>query len=260
MDFGPGRAELALELHASGAETSSGVSDAIDLADGSAYTAGCGARSLAYLDLDIATITGASATIAITIETSRDGNFWHAAPTGAFDAAAAAGWQRRAFLDLDRYVRARWTLSAGADVTFALVGSGLLVYAGLRHTSSLALRSSALADLTTEEIADALIAASDQADQPIGRRYQLPLVRWGLGISKHVASIASLTMMSARGYAPEPGQRDTWKDGYDRAIEFLEAIFVAGDPSIVAQLDPADFSTGGVNPPEREFNERGWAR
>jgi phage gp36-like protein len=339
---GPGRAELALALHASGPETSSGVGDAIDLADPTGYDNGVGARSLAYVDLDVLaasgmgpvsssgtlpptiTLSGAPSgtisfvvqcltagalgtwsgqwsadggatwtaftsaasvvlgstgvtvaiaagnastdnvwtsstpTLSITIETSRDGNFWHKATIGAFDPVAVAGYQRKAFIDLDRYVRARWTVAGvGASFTFALSGAAMLVYAGIRNVSSLALRAQALVDLTVEEQADGLVAASDQADQKLGARYKLPLVSWSLGISKHAASIASLTFMQARGYAPEPGQRDTFRDAYNQAIDFFDDVFTRGDPSITDQNPADDFNTGLPDPPPRDWH-RGW--
>ena len=338
---GPGRAEIALALHPLAAESARGVSASIDLGDGSAYSAGCGQRSLAYLDLDVTAVSGMSGveaagtspptvtlngtpalavdlvveclvggargtwsgqysidggatftpftsaasiaigatgvtmaiaagpastdnvwtsstpTLSIALETSRDGTFWHAAPVGAFDVVAVAGWQRRAFLDLDRFVRARWTLSVGAEISFALSGAGLLVYAGLSQMSSLAVRSAALVELSTEEKADAIIAGSDMADQKIGKRYQLPLVGWGMSVSKHTASVCALTMMQARGYAPEPGQRDTFKDGYDLAMKYFEDVFVSGDPSIVDQKPSDDFNTNIPDPRPRNWH-RGW--
>ena len=122
------------------------------------------------------------------------------------------------------------------------------------------MRAEAVSDLSIEEKADALVAASDEADIDVGERYQLPLVRWPTSLSRHVGSIASLIMMSSNGYAPQPGARDTFKDGHDRAKFFLKQVFTVGDQAIVAQLAPADFQTGGTNPVEREWTSRGWAR
>ena len=361
MSYGPGRAELTLALHSLAAESASGVSAAIDLADGSAFTGGCGPRSLAYLDLDVTaasgmgsvtssgttpptvTVSGTPAqavslvvqctlagalgvwagrlspdggqtwtaftssasvalgamgltmaiaagnaatdnawasstpTLALALETSRDGALWHKTvplavddagrlpsnAIGSFDAVAVAGWQRRAFLDLDRYVRVVWTIiGSGASFTFALSGSALLVYARLRDAASLAMRAGALGNLSVEEVADQLVAASDQADQKLGARFDLPLAAWGMGVAKHTGSIFALNAMGARGYAPEPGARDTWKDGYDRAMDFFDEVFTRGDPSIKDQTpSPADdFQVGGINPPQREWTSRGWAR
>ena len=216
-------------------------------------------------------------TLALALETSRDGALWHKTvplavddagrlpsnAIGSFDAVAVAGWQRRAFLDLDRYVRVVWTIiGSGASFTFALSGSALLVYARLRDAASLAMRAGALGNLSVEEVADQLVAASDQADQKLGARFDLPLAAWGMGVAKHTGSIFALNAMGARGYAPEPGARDTWKDGYDRAMDFFDEVFTRGDPSIKDQTpSPADdFQVGGINPPQREWTSRGWAR
>lgn len=244
----PGRAELALTLHAAGAESSSGAGASIDI----------GARALARAHIDITAVSGTAPTLDVVLETSRDQVIWRAAPVGAFAQATAAGTQTRAFLDLERYVRARWTIggTGSPSLTFSIVGSALLVYANSRHLDALALRAEAAVQLTPEKRADALEAASDEADAYLDERYELPLVTWPLSLSRHTGAMASLIVMTARGYSYEPGTRDSFKDGHDRALEYLRKVAADGDPGIVDSTPTVFEGAAAVITNAR----RGWGR
>lgn len=218
-----GRDTLEVTLRAAAAASSSGSASSVDV--------GATRRSL-RLSLDVTAVTVAG-TLTVSVQTSRDGTNWRS--LGAFAAASAVGAQELYFGDADRYVRVSWTLTGTlANITFAVTGDAALVYATLADFYRLGLPSEAISALTTSDILGALRAASDEADDiGIDDAYTLPLTAWPDSLRRHVSNLAALTVMGVRGYAPEQGSRDTFKDRRDEAIAWLKMVGQKGASGIV---------------------------
>lgn len=76
------------------------------------------------LTLGVTAISGAGASLAVTVETSEDGAAWRAA--GTFDAATAPGSQRKSWAGLDRFVRCTWALAGTTpSATFSVAGEAI---------------------------------------------------------------------------------------------------------------------------------------
>lgn len=72
----------------------------------------------------VTAVGGTTPSLTVIIEHSPDGQAWTTHTT--FTAATAANTERKVISGLDRFVRARWTISgAGATVTWGLAGESV---------------------------------------------------------------------------------------------------------------------------------------
>ena len=102
-----------LTLAPSAARTATGNGTAIEVGD----------RGVARLRLNVTAAGGTSPTLAVTIQTSHDGTTWRSA--GTFTQATAVSEQRAAF-NIDRFVRAIWTIGGTTpSLTFAITGDAV---------------------------------------------------------------------------------------------------------------------------------------
>jgi phage gp36-like protein len=86
------------------------------------------------------------------------------------------------------------------------------------------LTADVLADIELGDQEAALDAASDLADTYLRAHQTLPLVRpYPLSLVRNVCIIAGYDLLSIRGYSVQ-GNTDTWKDRYDAAIRWFEAL------------------------------------
>lgn len=99
-----------LVLAESAARTVTGSGSAVEVGD----------RGVARLLMDVTAASGTSPTLNVTVETSHDGTTWRSA--GTFTQATAVGQQRAAF-NIDRFVRASWTIG-GTSPSFTLSITG----------------------------------------------------------------------------------------------------------------------------------------
>lgn len=226
--FGVGRAPLAISLHALIAETTSGVGSGVQVVN--IVNATC-----AQIDVDVTAIAGtASPSLTITIETSRDQNAWTA--VGSFVAMSAIGTQRLTFPGLQQYVRARWTITGTTpSFTFAVSGTALVVYCTAIDLAALSIPAAALAGsvITLDQQGRAFIAASDECDDYIDAQVDFPLSSWPQSLASAAAKLSAKLLMTVRGYSPEPGARDIFKDMRDEAIAWLKWVAVNGSPGFV---------------------------
>lgn len=210
-----GRATLAVVPAPSAARTGGGVGSTIDL----------GLRSSARLTL---TVTALAAPLAVHIDTSPDGVTWTLAK--AFADMATTGKQTVPLTGLARYLRAVWSCAGGH--TASVEGDASIVYATPADLGRYALPEAALAGWTELEIDDCIRAACAEADQKLARGGNLPLVAWGDGLRLAVARIAAYVFMSRRGYQPEPGARDTFKEQADSGRSWCADAGNNGSPEI----------------------------
>ncbi len=78
-------------------------------------------------------------------------------------------------------------------------------YAEDTELFALGLPSAALADVSSETITAALVAASGDADGYLAKRYKLPLVEWGDDLTRRVAALAAFDLLTTRGSRPGDG-------------------------------------------------------
>ncbi len=182
---------LAVSLHASGAESTSGVGASVDIGE---------LRTAVVLRAAVSQL-GASTTLDVSVETSSDGSNW--LPVGAFPQFTAVGTARQAFGPCMRYVRARWTVAGANSATFAVVGEAHVIYAELDDMTSTGVRSQALEDVATSARIHALLRATADIDAALSSRYKLPLASWPEDVRGHCASRAVYYSFKHRGYDPD---------------------------------------------------------
>jgi phage gp36-like protein len=218
---GSGRNPLAVSPRPVASATANGTGSPVEL----------GARSSARLVLDVTALSGTNATLNVAVETSRDLSVWR--PVGAFAQATAVGTVGETFAGCDRYVRVSWTIggTGSPSFTFAVTGDASQVYVTPAEFRALALHPSATEDASDEQIDRWSRAASDEADDYLGRRYTLPLTAWPDSLRRHVGALMALNKMSAQGYNFSEG-RDIFKDRRDEAIEWLKMVATSGASGI----------------------------
>lgn len=98
-------------LHASGAETASGsqVMQSDRMKSGVFW-------------LDVTACTGGADTLDVKIQDGPDGTIWTDVTGLTFTQATAATTERKAASQLGPYLKAVWTVGAGATATFSLKG------------------------------------------------------------------------------------------------------------------------------------------
>jgi hypothetical protein len=102
-----------LPLAPSAARTTTANGAAIEVGD----------KGVARLALDVTARTGTTPTLDVTIQTSFDGVTWRTA--GTFTQATAVGTQRASF-NIDRFVRATWTIGGTTpNFTFSVTGEAV---------------------------------------------------------------------------------------------------------------------------------------
>lgn len=206
---------LDVTLHASGAESSSGSSAAVDIG---------ARRSCAKLLLAVTVTSGTLPSLVVAVETSVDGlSGWRS--LGEFDTQTTTSSQRRVFAKAERFIRASWTISgtSGPSFSFAVSGTAHVLYATPDDLLNLALPAAALANVAAKEQAAALLAVTDEAAGYLNGHYTLPLVAWDDDLRMHVAAMGAYATLKQRGFDPA-GKDDNIVQGRADAIAWLRRI------------------------------------
>jgi len=234
-------------LLASAARVASGTGASVDL----------GLKTGLALDLAVSAAGGASPTLDVTLETSKDGAAWRT--LGAFPRVTAAGPMSKVFAGADRYLRAVWELGGvGPSFTFGLAGRALLLYATPADVAVYGVVSTRLKNLDPEHLAKHLVAATDQANEQIGNRFTLPLVSWPDSLRKYISEITAwAALSSAVGVNPQTGDQDI-RQRHDAALRMLVSLGAEEGVAAPGYIDstPDEYDGGGgfveSDPP------RGW--
>lgn len=96
-------------------------------------------------------------------------------------------------------------------------------YAESADLYALGLPSAALADVPSENVTAALVAASGDADGYLSKRYTLPITEWGDDLTRRVAHIAAFDLLVTRGSRPGDGL-DLIVKRNDDAIAWLRDV------------------------------------
>jgi phage gp36-like protein len=198
----------SLALLASAARVGPGTGAAVDL--GAARTASVSVS-----------VTVASGSLTVVLETSLDGLAWRTLRTTS--AITTTGLSTLRCIGTDRYLRASWTMT-GAGFTFSVSGTSLVSYATPSQLDALGLASVGLETITDEVKDDALVAASTEADGYLNSRYALPLTAWGQDLQQHVINIAGYRLMLRRGFSPVAAEDDSVRQAYTDALAWLKMV------------------------------------
>lgn len=104
----------------------------------------------------------------------------------------------------------------------------------------------ALGRFTQEEQDRALQAASWTADGYLRTRYAMPIIRWGLDLTRCIAAIASYDLMVQKGFDPGLASDEQLRLRYQDALSWLRSVQNGViDPGLVDSASESD--TPGIN-------------
>lgn len=204
-------ASTNITLLSEAARTASGTGPGVDLGVG---------RTGARVRLTVVAMTSPRALRAVSLETAPDGASWRS--VGGFQ-CPSVGLHAEAFAGLERYVRLVWTLDAGHTGTFGAAGQALVLYATPLDIERLSLPGVALEGVTPSARAEALAAATDDADAALAAVYELPLVAWPDSLRQRITDIAAFRLLRRRGFQPT-GSDELVVKAYDDANEWLARV------------------------------------
>lgn len=208
--------DIAVTLLALAAQAASGATAAVDLGVSPPV-------DTCRLVLEVAAISGTSASLAVAVQTSADGVTW--ATVRAWPAKTAAGREELVFQPVSRYVRATWTLTGvGASVTFGIGGTKRKAYCTVARMKELASSGTAFTSTPDEKLDSAIYSASVELDSHFAARYTLPITAWGGDVELKVAEMAAWYALKARGFNPEAGSDIAIRDGYRNAVDWCERV------------------------------------
>lgn len=115
----------------------------------------------------------------------------------------------------------------------------MAAYATTADLVQLAISAAALGNVSLGDQEAALEAASRLADSYLGSRFELPISAWGADLKQQVCSLAAYRIMQVRGYSPETGDAEVFRDNYDDAIRWLERV-ASGTVTPINVVDSSD--------------------
>lgn len=185
---------LAITLHASAAETIAGQGAAVDIS---------ALRGALKLALEITVVVGTTPALTLIVETSPSGTTsWQ--QVAAFAAQSAVGAVDLVLAGCKRFVRVRWTITGGTpSFTFVLAGEAHQLYATIAEAEGLAIPAPALASLSAEDKAKAILRASDEAHGSLESAYTPPITAWGDDVRGACADLYLWHALGKRGFNPE---------------------------------------------------------
>lgn len=203
---------LDIELHDLGEETTSGASESVDIGE---------LRSAALLVLKVPALSGGSFTF--EIQTGPDDASWRTVWSKAL--SSTSGKATIAVDGLDQYVRARWVVpgSGTPAVTFSIAGTAHTLYAEREDLQRGELPAKATTSIDDAVIVEALVDASNDAEDALAASNALPLTAWPSSLSRRCAAIASYQIMKNRGFKPD-GFDDLIVKAHDDAQKWLKDV------------------------------------
>lgn len=193
----------AVSLLASSARTTTGSGAAVDLAE----------KTTCVLYLDVTAVSGTGA-LTVTVQTSPNGTsgWTTVSPSNGaggslvFTAASAVALQKVTFPSCERYVRATWSITGGATVTFAVTGTAFLRFASPADVLRLGVRSEALSDVSAATLDASCGRATDEIVSALdAQEYKGPFDAWGEDVRGTAATLAGYYALLVRGFAPQNG-------------------------------------------------------
>lgn len=222
---------LAIDLHAAAQETTAGNGTSVDIGV---------TRSAVKLALIVTGLTGGKAVV--KVETSADDSSWRL--IGVLE-VNAAGKQKRAFDDCDRYVRASWTV--GTDITFSLAGNAHQLFCE-RDDLLASIPEKTLARAAKEIVARAMIRASSDMVDTLGFPFPLPLTAWSESIVGRCADLTAFEILKQGGFQGA-GIDELVTKSYDDARKWMRDVRKGDEkPQGVSPPDNRGIKTSSGNP------------
>jgi phage gp36-like protein len=223
---------LDITLHALAAEAAGGAGVGVDI----------GTRTAVKLSLYVQAVTDESLTV--YVETSPDDVMWR--ELGQFTAVSASpAVDELAFDRCERYVRCRWTL--GTSASFGVRGEAHQLFVS-RDGLATELPAAALATMSTNVVARALIRASCDVEDALGARYPLPITKVPESVQQRCAQIAAFLILKHKGFAGA-GIDELVVKAYDDAVKWLKDVRTSElEPAGVEPTPSPDIIASSGNP------------
>jgi phage gp36-like protein len=205
-------------------------------------------RFYAKLVIEVSLLT-VGESLAVILETSELGAGFN--ELARLASITQAGSFPLALVGCKAKLRARYELSADS-ARLSVSGISHQTYCETANINTLSLPPAVLAGVEPDTLAEACLAATDEALSYL-RDYNLPLVAWGGALRLHTANMAAYHAMKRRGFNPE--NDPTIRMGYTDAIKWLQS-YAASDPTII-DSKPEQPAQGAWIVSEQE---RGWQR
>lgn len=186
---------LSIAPHPLAAETLAGQSAAVDIG---------ATRSAVKLALELTAISGAGASLVVSLETSADGaTGWRLVDSWA--ALTAVAKVQLCAADLSRWVRVKWTLAGTTpSATFVVSGKAHQLFLQISDVTSTELPATAIASVPKTVQANALIVASADGETALASSFTLPIVTMTSDdMMQRLAAIAAYHIMKFRGFQPQ---------------------------------------------------------
>jgi hypothetical protein len=235
---------LALTLHASAVQATSGQSATFDLL-ATAFAADGLRRRIAELLLEVTAASGTAPTLNVTIETSPNPTSWQ--PVLAFKSFTDVGFQRLKFGPLERYLRAKWVIGGTTpSFTLQITGDAHVVYAAHDDFFVHGLPRIAVPDPTdpVDLLSGALLGASSNANAQIPRAHTLPLKDpYPESLKRCCCKLAAFDFLTQRGFDPDDPADKEVVTAAKAAEKWLDSLGGGVEPDWV-DATPDEYDAG----------------
>lgn len=202
---------LAVTLHASGTELSSGTGSAVDVGPLRTLLAG----------MIRVTAKAGPGQAEFALETSPDGSTgWR--PVRDLGVLSDIGRLEFHADECERFVRVRWVLASLTSATFSVTADAHVLYAK-RADLGLSFREKALETEDAEKLAKQLLSATSDIDDALNVNYPLPMTSWPPSITQRCADIGAWRVLKSIGFQPE-GSDEVIRLGFEDATKWLEKV------------------------------------
>lgn len=187
-------AASAIELHASGAESTAGSGTAVDI---EAH------RNAVELQLEVSAVSGTNPLLTVYLESGPTSSGpWKQHHTVTANATSV---QKFAMVGLLQHVRARWTIggTGSPSFTFKLSGQAHTSYAGLDDFGTLGIKPDAFSAVPDTDKSRALLQATADAADALNSTFKLPITAWGQSLRGRVVHRATYYLLKHRGFSPD---------------------------------------------------------
>ncbi len=243
---------LAVELHASGAETASDTGTALDIT---------ALRKLVKLQLSVTAKSSGNTdeTLKVYVETSPTGGTddWESLGTFAgINNASVNFFEELVFGTCERYVRLRWEIGGTTpSFTFSVAGLAHVLYVEPSDLRSTAIQSQALEGVDAAVILECCLRATGDGETAFNSSYVMPITEWGDDIRGNLADMAVYYAMKHRGFRPG-GSDELIVKGHTDARSWLRSIANGKTSPISIKDSTADVYDAGAY--VTSATKRGW--
>lgn len=205
-------------------------------------------REFAQVDIEVALID-ANGQLDVVLETGLGTTGWELLLT--CPPIVEAGTYRQYAVGCKDRLRVRYDVLGSASLSVSATTHQL--YCTPEDVRTLSIPAASMRDLPIVDLAQACLAATDEAASYLGSSFDMPLTEWGVALRMHTSNMAAYHALKRRGY--DPNSNESIRLGYTDALDWLKRG-AKGDASIIdtSPEAPADCAFWVCDPP------RGWQR